>query len=78
MSQLNKKLEEYSWFPYVAWTLSIVFAIFVGSLALELRNTAQSIQDSTMTLDYRLQVVEEMFAEQQATTTDDIEEQTNE
>ena len=63
MNQVAKKLEEYSWFPIIAWTLSIGFAGFVGYLTLQLLDTAKQIQDSTMTLDHRLQVVEDMFSD---------------
>ena len=63
MTQVNKKLEEYRWFPYVAWTLSIGFSIFVGFLAIELRNTAASIEQSSLNLEQRIKAVEAMLAE---------------
>jgi len=68
---MNKKLEQYSWFPYVAWTLSIGFAIFVMMLALQLRDIARDLQKSSATLDQQMQMVEEMFANESATSTND-------
>lgn len=68
---MNKKLEQYSWFPYIAWTLSIGFAIFVIILALQLRDIAHDLQDSNATLDQRIQAVEEMFSGERATSTND-------
>ena len=36
-------LEKSRYFPYVAWTLIIAFAVFVGSLTLELRHAINEI-----------------------------------
>ena len=66
---MNKKLEQHNWFPYIAWTLAIGFSVLVFIWTMELRELADDLQDSSRTLDYRLQVVEDMFAEEEATTT---------
>ena len=62
MTQVRKKLEDYWLFPYIAWTISIGFTIFVVFLALELRETAASIEQSSLNLEKRMQAVEDMFA----------------
>ena len=66
----QKKLEDYKWFPYVAWTLSIGFFLFVLNLTLELRATAAELQESTMSLSYQLEQVERMLAPETATTSE--------
>jgi len=62
MTQVHKKLEDYWWFPYMAWTISIGFTIFVAFLALELRETASNIEQSSLNLERRIQAVEDMLA----------------
>ena len=63
MTQVHKKLEDYWWFPYMAWTVSIGLTILVIFLALELRETAANIEKSSLNLEQRMQAVEEMFVD---------------
>ncbi|MES2966701.1 MAG: hypothetical protein V4668_02860 [Patescibacteria group bacterium] len=43
-------LEKYRVFPYVAWSLIIGFAVFVGSVTLELRHTISELEVITQNL----------------------------
>lgn len=67
----GKQLEQYSWFPHIAWTLSLALALFVGYLALELRTTAQDLQDSSLSLEQRLEDTETMLNQDSATSSHD-------
>ncbi len=60
----QRKLEEYAWFPYVAWTLTVVFAGYVMYLAFDLRDKANTLQDSTLSLEFRIEQIERMLHEQ--------------
>ncbi len=44
-------LEKYKIFPYVAWTLIIVFAIFTLNLTLKVNNELQAIGQQTTELE---------------------------
>ena len=75
----QKKLEQYSWFPYVAWTLTIVFAGYVMFLAINFKEQAVALQDSTLSLEYRVTQIERMLSPETATPTTAVNEQaTNE
>ena len=56
-----KKLEQYRYFSIVAWILILCFASFVLYLVLDLRQTAQQLQDTSMNLDHKMQQVDTMF-----------------
>lgn len=43
---MNFTLEKYRVFPYVAWAVFIGFALFVGSLAVELYSETNEIANS--------------------------------
>lgn len=43
----DKTLESYKIFPYVAWTLTFAFAVFVYHITTELRVVAQNLQAQT-------------------------------
>ena len=64
----HKKLEQYKWFPVVAWTLAIGFAAFVSSLALELRNTADGLRETSISLEQRMQYLERKDEENDTST----------
>jgi hypothetical protein len=53
-----KKLEHYKYFQPIAWTLCLSFAGFVGMLALQIENEVQRMQNSTLSIEQRLQNVE--------------------
>ena len=61
-------LEKYKAFPYVAWTLFIGFAAFVGNLSLELyavtselAEASQELQQVTLENSARLDTMEEQI-----------------
>lgn len=54
-----KKLEQYKYFQPIAWTLCISFAGFVAMLALELKTAVINMQESTISMEQRLQNLEE-------------------
>lgn len=58
---MKRKIEEYWWFPYVAWSILIIFTIMVTLLTLELRETAMSIEESSLNLENRIRAVEDML-----------------
>jgi hypothetical protein len=53
-----RKLEQYKFFQPFAWTLCISFAGFVGLLALQIQTKVESLENSTLTFEQRLQNVE--------------------
>jgi type III secretory pathway component EscS len=53
-----KKLEQYKYFQPIAWTVCLTFAGFVGLLTIELKNTVNHLQESTLSFEARLQNVE--------------------
>ena len=74
----HKQLEQYAWFPYIAWTVSLGFALFVGYLALELRTTADDLRDTSLSMEQRMEAVEAMLNEGNATTSNGNTETTTE
>lgn len=61
MQPQSKKLEEYKIFPYIAWTICILFAGFVLNLSLQLSVSVEEMQDSNLNLEYRVQTIERML-----------------
>lgn len=53
-----KKLEQYKYFPHIAWTLCIAFAGFVFMLSLKAQNSYESLSQSQLSHEYRLQQIE--------------------
>lgn len=47
---MNFTLERYKVFPYVAWSIFIGFALFVGSLAIELNSTTNELAQNNQRL----------------------------
>jgi hypothetical protein len=39
-----KRIEQYALFPYIAWTLVILFALYTGHLAMELKRTFDHLE----------------------------------
>lgn len=46
----NKSLEAYKIFPYVAWTLTLGFAIFVYNITVQLTEVTRNLQAQTQFL----------------------------
>ena len=46
----DKALEAYKIFPYVAWGLTVVFALFVYNIAQELQDVSTELQAQTQQL----------------------------
>jgi len=42
--QSDRTLESFKVFPYVVWGVTIVFAVFVYNIAVELKETADKLQ----------------------------------
>lgn len=71
MALTYKKLEQYKWFPYIAWSLCIGLAFFVGKLTLDLHTTAQNLERTTMTLEERVDIIESWGQRPEETDDDD-------
>ncbi len=54
-----KKLEQFKYFQPIAWTLCISFAGFVMMLSLQLVNTVNNLQTSSLSIENRLDNLEE-------------------
>lgn len=50
----DKALEAYKVFPYVAWTVTILFAVFVYNITLELKEVTTDLQAQTDHLNKKL------------------------
>lgn len=48
---VDRKLESFKIFPYVAWGLIILFVFFVYQLTVELKDTAATFEDKTNNLE---------------------------
>ncbi|MFT7644843.1 MAG: hypothetical protein ACI9BF_000504 [Candidatus Paceibacteria bacterium] len=46
----DKSLEAYKIFPYIAWTVTFIFAYFVYSITIDLKIVAQDLQVKTQQL----------------------------
>jgi hypothetical protein len=57
----DKALEAYKIFPYVAWTLTFVFAFFVYNITMKLNAVAESLQAQTEFLQERINVPPEQI-----------------
>ena len=53
MKQSDKNLESLAVFPYVAWGVTILFAVFVYDLATNLQDTADRLQAQADALEER-------------------------
>lgn len=53
-----KKLEQHKFFPYVAWTLCILFAGFVGMLSLEMKKAVNELQMQNLQDNERISELE--------------------
>lgn len=51
----DKTLEAYKFFPYLAWALTIGFALFVYNIAIELQTVADDLQAKTKALEIYVQ-----------------------
>lgn len=56
-----KKLEQYKYFSVVAWTLVLAFTSLVTYLALDLRQTANELETTSMNLNQKMEDVEALF-----------------
>lgn len=57
----HQKLEHYKIFPIAAWTLTILFTLFVIHLALRVNETANNLEQTSKNLGDQMRQVEEMF-----------------
>ncbi len=48
---MNFTLEQYKVFPYVAWTIFVGFALFVGNLAMELYTVTGELVESNTRIE---------------------------
>lgn len=46
----DKSLEAYKIFPYVAWGLTLLFALFVYNITMELKAVTDNLQEQTENL----------------------------
>jgi len=53
-----KKLEQYKYFQPIAWTLCLSFAGFVAMLSLQLTSTINNLENSTISIEDRLENLE--------------------
>jgi len=53
MLQSNKSLEGHKFFPFVAWTLVIGFALFVYTIVQDLRQTSRELSETASRLEAR-------------------------
>lgn len=54
-----KKLEQFKYFQPIAWTICLSFAGFVMMLSLQLVNTVNNLQYSSISIENRLDNLEE-------------------
>jgi hypothetical protein len=54
-----KKLEQFKYFQPIAWTLCISFAGFVAMLSLQLVNAVSALENSSISIENRLDNFEE-------------------
>lgn len=57
----HQKLEHYRIFPIAAWTLTILFTIFVIHLTLRVNETANNLEQTSQNLGDQMRQVEAMF-----------------
>lgn len=50
----DKTLESLKIFPYVAWTVTVLFAVFVYNITLELQEVTQNLQAQTTALELKV------------------------
>ena len=50
----DKALEGYKIFPYVAWALTVIFAIFVYNITMELKAVTEDLQKQTQRLQEKV------------------------
>ena len=53
----NRSLETTKIFPYVAWTLTFGFALFVYNITMELKDVATDLQQQTQWLEEKIDTV---------------------
>ncbi len=71
---MHKKLEQYSWFPYVAWTIFFIMLLVVAHFAFELRKTAENAtasENSPFSATSRMNEVQRVFDEPSTNTTEE-------
>lgn len=63
---MHNSLESSKFFPYIAWTLVISFALFTYSLTIRMQEELSSISDGVERLE---QKINDMDTQQKASTT---------
>ncbi len=51
---MNNALERHKFFPYIAWTTVILFALFVGHLTMTISQQISSLGERAVTLETNL------------------------
>ncbi len=64
-----KKLEQFKYFQPIAWTLCLSFAGFVAMLSLQLVNVVNNLQNSSISIESRLDNLEEKINKVEALQT---------
>lgn len=65
----DKTLESYKIFPYVAWALTLGFALFVYNITMELRTVADNLQQQTQWLQAQIEITKDPNADLDARPT---------
>lgn len=55
---MNNTLESHKFFPYVAWTLVIAFAVFTYALTMQVQGELSGISDGVERVEARLDEME--------------------
>lgn len=56
----QKKFEHYNWYPTIILLLIIVFSVIAYQLSVKLYETANDLEEFTMSLEERIQYVDRM------------------
>jgi hypothetical protein len=66
LNNSDKSLESFKIFPYVAWTLVFLFALFVYNITMELKAVAESLQMQTEWLQEKIDAPDNQFTDFEA------------
>lgn len=69
----DKALEAYKIFPYVAWTVTILFAVFVYNITIELKAVTDDLQKQTKSLNAKLDQRPELIEDFESTSEVSVE-----
>ena len=66
LNNSDRSLESFKIFPYVAWTLVFLFALFVYNITMELKAVAENLQMQTEWLQERIDTPSNQFTDFEA------------